>query len=204
MLINSVKEFKDVKSGQWYVYYIDFAVGPGMFAGTSETTFEPLAPITRAMFVTVLARIAGVELNNKQSTSFTDVTSGKWFTGAVVWAASKGITEGTSKTTFSPTRNITRQEICTMIVRYSDREGILLETNVTPVTFTDDGSIASWAKSAVYLCQKNGLINGHTDGSFKPTQTATRSEVAKILTMYYKYNRRSGYDNYTSDEAADW
>ncbi len=136
MLIDSVSEFKDVKKGAWYVEYIDFAVGRAMFKGTSETTFEPNSNITRAMFVTILSRLSGEELSNKVNSGFKDVPTDQWYTGAVKWAYEKGITNGTGDG-FSPDKNITRQELCAMLVRFSDRQGILLDSGIpTPLPFS--------------------------------------------------------------------
>lgn len=207
MLVNSVNKFNDVKKGAWYVEYIDFVVGHGIFSGTSAKTFAPTGNITRAMFVTLLYRLAGIygeKTSVSTTVNFTDVPKKSWYYDAVNWAASKEITTGTSATTFSPNKNITRQEICAMLIRFSDRVGILVKTNTNHVNFTDTGSIANWAKEAVSTCQEGGLINGYPNGKFGPTNTATRGEVAKILTLYYKYNMYVMYENKTNDEDADW
>lgn len=204
MLVDSTKEFNDVPAGAWYKEYVDFAVGRAMFTGTGNKKFEPLSSITRSMFVTVLARIGGCDYKNNVDSGFSDVPKNKWYTGAVKWAFEKGITNGTSKTTFAPDKAITRQEICAMMVRFSDRLGKVIEPEVAAMTFKDDSKIASWAKKDVYICQNGGLVGGDNYGYFKPTNTATRAEVAKILTMYWKYNLVVTYDHMTDDEIADF
>ena len=187
-LVNSVKKFKDVKKGKWYVEFIDSAVGRGLFDGTSSNTFEPDASMTRAMFVTVLCRMSGTTVSNDEGAGFADVPKGKWFSGAVKWAFNNGIVNGVSSTKFEPNTAITREQLCAMLVRYSDFMGIAIESNTESVTFKDDLKISIYAYNAVGLCQRAGLISGMGNGKFEPKMTATRAQVAKILSLYCKYN----------------
>lgn len=77
--------------------------------GTSDTTFAPEETITRAMFVTILARYAKAETDNNAETAFADVPAGQYYTGAVAWAAANGIVNGTSAVTFAPNDPVTRR-----------------------------------------------------------------------------------------------
>lgn len=116
---------------------------------------------------------------------FTDLGS-TYYTGYAQWAYIQGIMSGTSSATFSPSLNITRQDICVLIYNYlTTFKGKTLSASTT--TFTDDASIASYARTAVYTMRKLGIVNGYEDGSFKPTYTATRAEVATIFKNLYNY-----------------
>ena len=115
-LAASVTDFTDVAKDSWYYTDVDFVAQKGYFKGMSATTFEPDTEMSRAMFVTVLARYAGVKVNDSQS-AFTDVPTGTWYTGAVNWAAQKKIVEGRGNGIFDPNASVTREEMCTILDR---------------------------------------------------------------------------------------
>ena len=100
-------------------YYYDavlWAVEQGITNGTSATTFSPDATVTRGQTVTFLWRNAGSPAVS--GGSFTDVAADAYYAGAVAWAASEGITSGTTAATFSPSSNCTRAQIVTFLYRY--------------------------------------------------------------------------------------
>ncbi|MBQ6947716.1 MAG: leucine-rich repeat protein, partial [Clostridia bacterium] len=127
--------FSDVKKKDWYYKAVDYAVNNNLFSGTSETTFSPNDQMTRAMFVTVLGRLHGVKVNNKVTTVFADVKKNQYYTGYVKWANENNIVSGTSATTFGPNENITREQICAMMVRYCNYADIQLEKVNAAITF---------------------------------------------------------------------
>ena len=98
---------------------MQWAVANGVTSGTSATTFEPDAPVTRAQVVTFLYRDAGSP-SASGSTSFADVPTNAYYADAVRWAVSQGITAGTSATAFSPDESCTRAQIVTFLYRESD------------------------------------------------------------------------------------
>jgi len=178
--------FGDVKTGSWYKEFVDYAYSYGMFNGTTATTFEPNANMNRAMFVSVLARIAGVTVDNTVATKFSDVPANKWYTGAVKWASDNGIVTGKTETTFAPLDNITREQMCALIVRFATYANITLKADGEAENFTDADKISGYAKEAVTACQKAGLVNGMGDGTFAPKGKATRAQVSKILAYFHK------------------
>ncbi len=181
--------FTDVPEGKWFYEYAYYAAKNNLMIGTTDTTFEPDTKLNRATFVTILAKVEGVydSLDKDTKTQFKDIASGKWYTGAVAWAVEAGITLGTSSTTFEPMSNITREQMCTMLVRYSSYNKIELDTTkVEKQEFKDAAKISKFAKEAVTICQMSGLVNGLGDGNFGPKETATRAQAAKIFSEYYK------------------
>ena len=181
--------FKDLKKKDWYVTNgsIDFAYNMGYFKGTTATTFEPNTPVTRGMFVTVLGRLHG-EKDVRANTQFTDVKKSDYFSGYVAWAAKNGIVNGTGDTTFSPDANITREQICAMMVRYASYANIKLKKVNAAITFKDAGKISGYAKAAVKACQQGGIVSGEKDGNgynFRPQGNASRAEVATIIMNFY-------------------
>ncbi len=182
-VINDPTSFKDIDSRnkKWYYDAVCYVANNGLFAG-SNGKFDPDGNMTRGMFVSVLARMAGVNVNNNATTKFSDVKKGQWYTGAVKWASDNGIVTG-SYGRFMPNDPITREQICSILVTYSKFMKITLKANTKAVTFKDAKKISSWAKSAVATCQKAGLIAG-TNGNFDPKGKATRAAVAQILMKF--------------------
>lgn len=114
---NTSCPFGDVTKDKFYYNAVLWAMENGITEGTSKTTFSPSNPCTRAQIVTFLWRAAGSPKPKNTSCPFGDVTKGKFYYDAVLWAVENGITEGTSKTTFSPAKPCTRAQVVTFIYR---------------------------------------------------------------------------------------
>lgn len=180
--------FTDVNRSHWAYDEIMDVVDRELFLGTGPDTFSPEVEMTRAMFVTVLARLAEVRLNDEQQSGFDDVKQGQWYTGAVVWAAKNGVVKGVSATSFAPERVITREEMATMIVRYASYRDIPLPREYAAVQFSDYKDISDFAADAVQDCQRAGLLNGVGNGRFDPKGKATRSQVAALISRLADLN----------------
>ena len=173
--------FADVKSGSWYEAAVLYARANGFFDGTSATTFEPDGPMTRAMFVTVLGRMAGVEAADYAgATDFIDVAEGTWYAPFVKWAARYGITTGTGNGKFSPDGRITREEMAVFFVRYFETFDAMPKADTTVTTKPADlDEVSAWAQDAVLKLWALGLLNG--DGvNFAPKDKATRAQTAAL------------------------
>ncbi len=186
--VNVLTVFKDIKAENWFVSNgaIDFAYNMKLFNGTNTNTFSPDMSMNRGMFVTVLGRLHGVDTTAiSAKTKFTDVNSSEYYAKYVKWASDNGIVNGTGTTTFSPLANVSREQICAMMVRYCNFAGITLKNVNTPMTFRDASKISDYAKAAVAACQKGGIVNGKDGGMFDPQGKATRAEVATIMMNFY-------------------
>lgn len=173
--------FADVKSGSWYEAAVLYARANGFFDGTSATTFEPDGPMTRAMFVTVLGRMAGVEAADYAgATDFIDVAEGTWYAPFVKWAARYGITTGTGNGKFLPDGRITREEMAVFFVRYFEAFNAAPKADTTVTTKPADlNEVSAWARDAVLKLWALGLLNG--DGkSFDPKAKASRAQTAAL------------------------
>lgn len=205
VILDSGKIFADVKNGKWYKEYVDYAFSCNLFEGTSENKFEPNTPMNRAMFVTVLARMDGfTPTTNNVFTKFDDIQSNKWYTPYVKWATDASVVTGVTERKFEPLTNVTREQMCTMIVRYAEYKNIRFTKQYTKTKFDDDAKIKSYAKNAVYYCQTSGLINGMTPTTFEPAGTATRAQVSKILSGFHKDYVHDGNQIMTNPEIADY
>lgn len=179
------QRFTDVPATHWAYSVVEQAAELGYITGMGDGTFAPDRELTRAEFVTMLWRMAG-KPQATTAASFTDVPADAWYRDAVSWAAEQGYVKGTGDTTFAPNGKLTRQEAVTVLFRYSGgQSGMeLMLTQVYDSQYTDSGSIASWAKSAVYWAIYNGVINGTSDTTVSPNGTATRAQIAAILVRY--------------------
>lgn len=177
-------DFTDVGRDSWCYEYVDYVTSKGYFLGTSDTTFSPDRNMTRAMFVVVLSRFDGAKVDNSQS-AFTDVEPGSWCAGAINWAAANKIVEGKGDGKFAPNDPITRAQMCAIIQRYlnyyTDKHNVTVAEKGSASALTDRAQIPAYAVSAVKQCQIWGLINGYSDGTFRPQALSTRAHVAAVV-----------------------
>lgn len=174
--------FHDVSPEKWYYQPVGEMVHQDILKGVGLHTFDPDGEMTRAMFVTALARFSGERLSD-QTSPFTDVPKNSWYATAVAWAAKRGIVQGMSRAQFAPDQKITREQMCTMMMRFAEDQGITLsQKGVT--TFADAADISRWALQSVSTLHCAGVINGMGGGRFAPQESATRAQCAKILTLF--------------------
>ena len=172
--------FTDVAESRWSYSYIKEMYDAGVINGMTATTFAPAANVTRAQFVTMIARLADADVSGYASGPFADVPAGSWYAPYVNWAAANGIVNGTSATTFDPNTTISRQDMAVMLYNYTQHFGVQLDQK-TVTAFTDEGSVAAYALPAVQALHRAGVINGMPDGSFRPYDTATREQACAVL-----------------------
>ena len=175
--------FTDVPESRWSYPYIQQLYDAGVVSGTSATTFEPTANVTRAQFVTMLAGLQGADVSAYTSGKFADVPADAWYAPYVNWAAENGVVYGVSDTAFAPDTEISRQDTAAMLYRYAGQFGIQLGTGNPAITFTDEADIADYALPAVEALQRAGVISGMPDGSFRPRDTATREQACVMLCL---------------------
>lgn len=172
----TLNPFVDVREGEYYYDAVLWAVENGITAGTSATTFSPTVGCTRAQVVTFLWRTAGEPAPTTSNTPFTDVAKGTYYYSAVLWAVEKGITAGTSATTFSPDDTCTRAQIVTFLWRYKGQPEPLAANN----PFRDVYKSAYYAKAVLWAAE-NGVTSGTSASTFSPDDTCTRAQVVTFL-----------------------
>ena len=177
--------FTDVKESDWFYEAVHFAYENDLFNGTSETTFNPNASMTRAMLVTVLYRLAGKPAVTAGA-SFSDMKSGLWYSDAVAWANANGIVEGMDDGKFAPDDFVTREQMAAILMRYTRYQKAEASASADLSRFTDVSSVSSWAQSSMAWAVASGLLNGRTTTTLVPGGTATRAEVAAIFMRYCK------------------
>ncbi|KXO16482.1 hypothetical protein HMPREF3189_00692, partial [Clostridiales bacterium KA00134] len=172
--------FTDIE-GHWAKEAIKYVVNKGYFQGVSDREFAPNKGITRGQFVTVLGRILNIDKTSFKSNNFKDVKADAYYAPYIAWAESVGITKGRGNGSFDPDKEITREEMAVMMVKFLKASGKKLNAKGSASAFKDDTNIESWAKDAVLEMAKLGLVKGMEDGSFSPKTQFTRAQVAQIL-----------------------
>ena len=172
--------FSDINT-HWANTSIKFLADRGIINGMSDTEFAPNNNITRAEFITLLAKLDNINENKYKAENFTDVPGNAWFNPYVDWASKTGITSGTSNATFAPNDNITREQMAVMIERFCEYKQFSLNNSKDKINFLDNDNISSYAKDSVLKVQQAGIINGRTNGNFAPKDNATRAEAAQII-----------------------
>lgn len=175
--------FADVSGSDWFYNDVRYVYEKGIMDGTGADRFSPNAPLTRAMIVTILYRMAGSP-SVSGSSDFTDVTAGKWFAKAVAWAAANGIVNGYGSGLFGPNDPVTREQLAAILYRYAVYGGmtaVTLEENLG--SFADTAQLSAYAIQAMNWAVGQGLING-SGSNLVPKAQATRAQVAAIIHRY--------------------
>ena len=167
--------FVDVKEGAYYYDAVLWAVEQKITSGTSATTFSPDASCTRAQMVTFLWRAAGSPKVENGKNPFTDVKADAYYYDAVLWAVEKGVTSGTSATTFSPDATVTRGQTVTFLYRNAGSPEV---SGTMP--FTDVEADAYYAK-AVQWAVRQKITTGTSETTFSPMSDCTRGQIVTFL-----------------------
>ena len=164
-----------MKAGLYYTDAVLWAVSKNITNGTSATTFSPDATCTRGQVVTFLWRAMGQPEPTSMNNPFTDVPSNEYYYKAVLWAVEKGITNGTSPTTFSPNAPCTRAHVVTFLWR---AEGQPAAGSSNP--FSDVPSGQYYTSAVLWAVSKN-ITNGTSATTFSPDNYCTRGQIVTFL-----------------------
>lgn len=183
-LVSADNRFTDVPEAHWAHDAIEYVVDEGLFAGTSETTFNPEGTMTRAMLWVVLARMDDANTN---------ASSGEaWYQPGLDWAVENGISDGTN-----PNNNITREQFAAMLYRYAENAGEDITADTAELNkFIDTINISSYALQPLAWAVENGIVSGTSSDTISPAGNATRAQVATMLMRYDKaFNDDTQSDN---------
>ena len=172
--VEAVPEFDDVKPGAFYFDAVQWAVKNGITNGTGKSTFSPNTVCSRYQIVMFLWRAAG-QPEAKAAVSFADVKPGDIFYEAVQWAVERGITNGTSSTSFSPFAPCTRGQIVTFLYRSAG------SPKVSGACDFSDVSAGSFCHDAVIWASSEGITKGTSAERFSPNEGCTRAQVVTFL-----------------------
>ena len=161
--------FVDVPENSWYADAADFVAQRGLMSGVGENLFGGGQNTTRAMLMTILARMDGQ-----------DVTGGAtWYEKAMNWAKQTGVSDGTM-----PEVNITREQLAVMLYRYAQYKGYDVSKTADLSGYADQDKLSDWAAQAVQWACGSGLMNGRSAAQLAPEGTLTRAEAATMLKAF--------------------
>ena len=157
--------YTDVDENDWFYEAVRYTGVNGLMNGTSATTFSPALQVSRAMLMTMLARMDGAETDGGST----------WYEKGMAWAMAEGVSDGTN-----PEGNITREQIAAMLYRTAGSPAV----TGSLTEFPDGATVSSWAADAMTWAVSLGLFQGDSAGQLNPSGEATRMEVAVILMRF--------------------
>ena len=172
--------FSDIAPNAWYKDAVQYAYDNGLMTGVSATEFAPEATTTRAMIVSILARLENV--TTAEAAGFADVDDNDWYATAVNWAANVGVVNGYEDNTFRPNTAITREQLAAILMNYAAYKGEDVSARADLTSYTDQPS--TWATETMSWAVAEGLISGVTADTLQPQGAATRAQVAAILQRF--------------------
>lgn len=200
--------FHDVYPQERYYDAVKFVHKNGIMNGMSDDRFAPDTGMTRAMFVTVLGRLAEMQNfytdENLVWVTFEDVEPDQWYTYYVNWAVTNDIVKGYGNGIFGVDDNVTIEQAAVILYRYAD----LIETPLYDMEadYTDTDDISAWAMDAMRWVTATDIYTGY-DGELRPKQNAPRALVAEMLYNYVRETEKSDEipENRISEvENPDW
>ena len=180
--IGQTMNFIDVKASDFFYEPVKWAVNNKITNGTSSTTFSPYKNCNRAEIVTFLWRAAGSPEPTTTRNPFRDVnavTHSSYYK-AILWASQKGITSGTSTTTFSPDQVCTRAQIVTFLYRYAGKPSGYYSNPFKDVGATNEASYYN----AILWASGKGITTGSSPTTFSPYASCNRAEAVTFLYRY--------------------
>lgn len=170
-------------AGYWGKSYVDYMYTSGITTGYSDGTFRPNNNISRAQFSVMLYRYLGLDGSRYSQVilPFADLADIPAYALPAIRALyTEGIINGTTgadgKLYFNPSSSLTRAQAATMIGRTQPKGYAMAD-----LTFTDKNSIPAYAAEYIRTMTAQQVISGYGDGSFKPHNSITRGQMAKIL-----------------------
>jgi len=170
-----------VPDDAWYAKAVSFIAAREITTGTGADCFSPESKLTRGQFIVMLMRAYGLSPDLNPEDNFSDAGS-TYYTGYLAAAKRLGMSAGIGDNMFAPEKDIARQEMCTLLYNGLKVIGQLPQgdSGKTLDQFSDAKRIDSWAREAMALLVKTGVISGN-GGMLNPTSTTTRAEMSQLL-----------------------
>ena len=176
--------FKDLPENHWAWGEIKKLFALKIIGGYPDGTFKPENRVTRAEFTKMLVKALGIPEDTTSTPTFKDVSSAVWYFSCVQAAAKAGLVKGYPGNEFHPESLITREEMSVMLVRALGREKEGEEKAAEILLFADAPQVAAWAKGAVAIAAKEGLLRGYPDNTLGPQRNTTRAETCALICRF--------------------
>jgi hypothetical protein len=168
--------FSDVRPNDYFYEGVRYLYCSATISGYDDNTFRPYNSTTRGQMVKIVVLVFGYAIYTPTTPTFMDVPADHPFYQFVETAAFNGIVAGYADGSFRPYNNVTRAQLCKIVVEAAGWEPIAPGTpSFTDVGF--DNPFLHYVEAA--YC--HGIISGYSDGTFRPYNSATRGQIAKIV-----------------------
>ena len=171
--------FTDLKDKHWAKEYIKFVVQRGIMVGVDGNRFEPNGKLSRAMLISMLARISKDKVEDTKK-------SDAWYSKDMDWAIKAGIISKSQNNKNKAEEALTRSEMATIIGRYLEYKAIKLEESKKEVRFKDMKNMSEETVKYVNILAKYEIVVGDKTGKFNPNASLTRAETAVVMTKLIK------------------
>lgn len=172
--------FADCPESHWAYSYIEELKKSNIISGYSDGKFYPDKTVTREEFVKMVMLISGL-FNENSTCEFSDAVKGEWYYAYVASAYAEGIINGVNAERFGIGSEISRQDVAVIICRLLTKLDAELKADGEAISFTDSEAISDYAAQSISTLTKMSVLNGFSDGTFRPGASLTRAEAAKIL-----------------------
>lgn len=179
--------FVDVNKDDWFYDEVYEAYFAGLFEGVEESYFRPYWDTTRGMMATIMRRYAGSPDYSYDGERYIDVSDGAWYADGIYWATEATVMDGYGEGLFGPEDYITREQFAAVLWRYAGRPA----TSCSLSKFSDASSASGYAVPALKWAVEKGILNGRSEDALAPTGTATRAEVAAMLTRFIALDKEA-------------
>ena len=172
-------QFKDVKKEDWFYEDVKWANSKGYMSGESSTKFSPQSDISQATVVTVLSRVADVNLDYFNKSEYKLIPQGKWYTAPATWAMQTGMLPDYTK--FTGEAVISRETMAVMLVKYLRSMGVDCSAPESPAYFADANKMTKAGYDAFQILYKNGIFKGTGNNIMDPAGTTTRAQFSALI-----------------------
>lgn len=172
--------YPDVRNGEWYTEAVAYNAEKGFITGYKNGNFGPADKLQRQDFIVILARIEEAGLDSYNECALGDVDMSAYYGKSVAWAVANDIIKGYENGKFGVGDPITREQVAVILYSFTGRPDKGSESAIAG--FADKDSISSFAKDAMIWAVNNGVITGKDAKTLAPTDTASRAEIATIIT----------------------
>ncbi len=171
-------KYNDIGTVEWAYEAIDYVVKKGIMQGTADKTFAPNEPVLREQVAKIIT-VAFSRYNSGAAATYNDVAKNHWAYSYIGSAMENGLMNGMSDGSFGIGQKMTRQDLCTVIYRATQKMGYNFVKKDD--SFSDFGSVSDYAQDAVAYLAGAGIISGMGDSTVAPNNTATRAQTAQML-----------------------
>ena len=147
--------------------------------GVDDNRFDPKGKLSRAMLVSMLARISNEKVD--EIAPIEGITQDQWYSKDMNWAVNAQIVQKNKDGQYNPNEEINRSEMATIIGKYLEYKGMKLEESKKQTSFKDMENVSEEIMNYVNILAKYEIVVGDKTGKFNPDSSLTRAEAAVVI-----------------------